>query len=209
MLHISVRIPTISSCASNLCKMCTSLGVTPSIEPCCAASTPRACFSDYVAGKSITYPKPTGPTGAESTVTSVDSNSVACASVYSISSQCVASTPDWNDLDFSSQLSCVCYTSGTFAPQVWDGYWSTCLAWISTANPSEYSLLGPTGGGVVVRTPCADYITNSGAFPSTTLPPTPGVSLTGVSGTAMPSNTKSSASLKLKPLRVSVTCPIL
>src|ERR1700750_3364906 len=66
--QISVCIPTISSCASNLCKICTSLGISPSIEPCCAAPTPLACFSDYVEGKPITYPTPTRPTGTESTV---------------------------------------------------------------------------------------------------------------------------------------------
>lgn len=176
---ITVCKPTVLSCAVSLCSICTSLGVTPSIEPCCAAPTPLACFSDYVAGDSITYPTPTGPTGPESTITSFDSSALACASIYSISSTCAASTPNWDQLEFSSQFSCACFTNGTLAPTIWDGYWSTCLAWLSTASPSEYSLLGPTGGGNAARTPCELYLSSSAAFPTTSLPPTPGTSATG------------------------------
>jgi hypothetical protein len=187
--------PTVLSCAAALCSICTNLGVTPSIEPCCAAPTPLACFSDYVAGSPITYTTPPGPTGT--TLTSYDPGVGACGGVLSISSTCAASTPDFNNLEFSSQYSCLCFTSGTFVPQRFDGFWSTCLAYVSTADPEEYSQFGPTGGGDAVRTPCQRYASSTAGFPATTLPPTPGVSPTsGASASAASTSASSTATGK-------------
>lgn len=56
----------------------------------------------------------------------------------------------WSDLQ-----SCYCSTSGTFAPEYYDGFWSSCLSFASVYDPAEYSQLGPTGGGVF-----------TGSFPS-------------------------------------------
>ena len=173
---VTVCPPTVLSCAVTLCSICTSLGVTPSIEPCCAAPTPLACFSDYVAGSPITYTTPLSPTGT--TPTSYNPGVAACGGALSISSTCAAATPEFAQLEFSSQYSCLCFTSGTFVPQRFDGFWSTCVAFVSTGAPGEYSQFGPTGGGDVVRTPCQRYASSTAGFPATSLPPTPGVSST-------------------------------
>jgi len=184
--------PTISSCAIDICSLCTSLSITPSIEPCCAAATPVDCFSSYVEGVTITA---TSRSGSISTIasptTSIDSSALACISAYSIISYCEASTPGFTNLAFSSQATCLCSTSGTFAPGVYDGYWSTCLAWASTASPGEYSEFGPTGGGDVVRTPCQNYAastSSAGVAPNsasamTTLPATLPMSSSFISAT--------------------------
>jgi hypothetical protein len=200
--EITACPPTVLSCAVTLCSICTSLGVTPSIEPCCAAPTPLVCFSDYVAGSSITYTTPLGPTGT--TLTSYDPGVAACGGVLSISSTCAAATPDFAQLEFSSQYSCLCFTSGTFVPQIFDGFWSTCLAFESTNAPEEYSLFGPTGGGDVVRTPCQLYATSTAGFPTTSLPPTPGVSstpapLASPTSTHAPSTTTAESFKSRKP----------
>ena len=176
---ITVCEPTILSCAVSLCHICTSLGVTPSIEPCCAAPEPTACFSSYVAGSPITYTAPAGPTGP--TYTSFDTSAEACGSVENFSSSCAAATPNFEQLEFSSQASCFCSPNGTYAPTVFDGYWSTYFAWASTAAPDEYALFGPTGGGDLDRTPCQKFATAPGSFPKTTIPTIP-ASATATSG---------------------------
>lgn len=161
---ITVCVPTISSCAASLCHICTGLDITPSIEPCCAAPTPTACFSDYIAGKPLTYPSSSLPPP----VVTVDSSAAACSSVLSVSSNCVAATPDFEQLEFSSQSSCLCSVNGEYAPTVYDNFFSTCAAWASTADPSEYSVVFEISGKPVVRTPCQYFATRPGAFPTTT-----------------------------------------
>jgi len=163
--------PTGPSCASEICKICTSLEITPSIEPCCAAATPTACFSNLIAGSPNTYTTPAGP--LSSGVTSYAPGAVSCGSVYSMINSCEAATPDFTDLVFSQQASCICSISGSSAPQVYDAYFSTCLAYLSTADPQEYSLIGETNGSSYIRTPCEHLATDATAFPTTSLPPTP------------------------------------
>lgn len=76
---------------------------------------------------------------------------------------------------------------------MWDGYWSTCLAWLSTAMPDEYNMVGQVNGTDVIRTPCEHYSTKSSAFPTTTLPRPP---TSGASG-AQPVSTSAAFSLKV------------
>jgi hypothetical protein len=53
----------------------------------------------------------------------------------------------FENLYFSDLQSCLCTTSGTFAPNYYDGYFSSCLSFVSKYDPQEYSQLGPIGGG--------------------------------------------------------------
>ena len=161
---ITICVPTISACAASLCQICTGLDITPSIEPCCAAPTPIICFSDYIAGKPLTYPSSSLPPP----VVTLDSSAAACSSVLSVSSNCAAATPDFQQLEFSSQSSCLCSLNGEYAPTVYDNFFSTCAAWVSTADPSEYSVVFENSGTPVVRTPCQYFATQPGAFPTTT-----------------------------------------
>ena len=189
---ITVCVPTISSCAASLCEICTGLDITPSIEPCCAAPTPTVCFSDYISGKSLTYPS----SSLSPAVVTLDSSAAACSSVLSVSSNCVAATPDFQQLEFSSQSSCLCSVNGEYAPTVYDNFFSTCAAWVSTADPSEYSVVFEISGSPVVRTPCQYFATQPGAFPTTTGLTT---SQTGSSNGPSVSKTGSPSSSSLAP----------
>lgn len=160
---IPVCVPTASSCAASICKLCTGLGITPSIEPCCAAATPTACFSDYISGRPLTYSTSSLPPP----LVTLDSSAAACSSLISISSNCAAATPDFAQLEFSSQSSCVCSASGTYAPSSFDNFFSTCAAWVSTADPPEYTAVFQISGKDAIRTPCQHFATASSAFPTT------------------------------------------
>jgi hypothetical protein len=109
--------------------------------------------------------------------------STNCDSAVSIFENCEASTPGFANLCFHNQQSCLCSTAGTWAPSFFDNYWSSCLAWASTADPSQYSLLGPHTNGDVQSRKCQTWnaFTATGGIPSGCL--------------TSPSNTLSSTSL--------------
>jgi hypothetical protein len=189
---ISACAPTISSCAVSLCEVCTSLSITPSIEPCCAAATPTVCFSSYLVGKPNTYATPSGPLSTG--ITTFDPSALACESASSIISTCEASTPGFLNLEFSSMFTCLCSSSGKLAPSVYDGFYSTCLAWVSTASPAEYSNFEATPGEDPVRTPCQYFVqSGSTAFPTTSLPPTPSTSMAATTPKATGATTSSTS----------------
>jgi hypothetical protein len=165
---------TVTSCAVTICSICTSLGISPSIEPCCAASTPLQCFSSFLAGSNITNTAPAGRTG---TPKSDDPLALSCVSLTSVLSSCSVATPTFFQLEFSSMATCLCSNSSSPIPNRYDGFWSGCLAYLSTAVPESYSaLLAPTNGKTLVSTPCAELVTSPSAFPSTSLPPVPAAS---------------------------------
>jgi hypothetical protein len=153
--------PTISSCAYSYCAVCTSLGIQPAIEPCCAAPTQTACFSDLLAGS------PLSQTGNFATITN-QPPPPACQSAVDIIDSCIVATPDFTDLEFSSQFTCLCSKDGVYAPSIYDGYTSTCLAYLSSVSPAAYlSIGGQISGTNIIRTPCQHFATNPGAFPTT------------------------------------------
>ncbi|KAK3386015.1 hypothetical protein B0H63DRAFT_190633 [Podospora didyma] len=165
----SACIPTDPGCGSALCRICTSLGITPSIEPCCGAAhsaASSACFSDIVAGNPITYTTPTGPLSPRTT--SFVGSATACASVSSLQLSCEAQTPTFRDLEFSSMSSCICSVNGTNAPTYYDNFFSTCLAWASVSATVMYQTIGKLNGTEVNRTPCQHFATAASAFPTTT-----------------------------------------
>lgn len=153
----SACIPTIAVCAADICYLCTSLGILPSIEPCCAAPTPTACFAkDYVFGVTssaahpITLPTKPVPSNLATVpgATFASGLALSCQSQASVVIRCSASTPDFGHLAFSDLQSCLCSTSGTFAPSVYDNFYSACLSYQSLVDPSEYSADAPAGGGI-------------------------------------------------------------
>src|SRR5437667_8819819 len=52
--YLTICVPTAASCASSACSFCTSIGITPSIEPCCAQATPTACFKSSWVSQALT-----------------------------------------------------------------------------------------------------------------------------------------------------------
>ena len=82
----------------------------------------------------------------------VAGNAAACDSWDAIEMSCSSKISSFTDLSFSAEASCLCYTSSTYAPFIFDGYLGQCLQYLSTASPSFYSSLG---GDTLPRTPCA------------------------------------------------------
>jgi hypothetical protein len=98
-------------------------------------------------------PRPLLPRQTSSS-TAFDANVAACASYSSIFGSCVAATSSFQQLPFSSEATCLCYTaSNTYAPSIFDGYWGSCLNYYQTASPQYYSQT--LSGDSLTRTPCA------------------------------------------------------
>jgi hypothetical protein len=91
-----------------------------------------------------------------------------CNSAASIVQACEASTPNFENLCFHDAQSCLCSTSGTWAPNFFDGYWSSCLAWAMVSDTSFYAVLGPHTNGVVESQKCHTWasFTATGGTPS-------------------------------------------
>lgn len=94
----------------------------------------------------------TATSGAKSAMTSTtDLNSEACSAWFDIRSSCALATPSFTALPFSAEASCLCYTSSTFAPSIYDGYWESCVSHYKTASPSFWSASLSSG---FVASPC-------------------------------------------------------
>jgi hypothetical protein len=65
-----------------------------------------------------------------------DSNFASCSSAFSFIYSCSAETSQFISLDYSSQASCLCYSSGTWVPDAFDGFYSHCYSYYSTASPN-------------------------------------------------------------------------
>jgi hypothetical protein len=165
---ISAYPPTVSLYASEICHVCQGLQISPSVEPCCSASNPTACFATSFYGISVTDATVSAPLGLPSTTTTYAYGSVYCDSAISIFESCEAVTPGFDNLCFHDQQSCLCSTSGIWAPSYYDNYWSSCLSWAETVDPSEYSLLGPNTNGIVQSRKCQTWaeLTATGGTPS-------------------------------------------
>lgn len=158
---ITLSSATVSSWASTICEVCQGLSVTPSLEPCCAAANPTACFASSFYGITVS--------DASQTATfSFPGASKDCDSAISIFSSCQAVTPGFPNLCFHDQQSCYCSTSGTYAPSYFDNYYSNCLAYLSSAFPSSYSQIALTADGTVQSRKCQTFfdLTKTGGTPS-------------------------------------------
>ena len=79
----------------------------------------------------------------------------ACDLYIDILSICNYSTPGLITFtDFSSEAPCLCYSSSSWAPSIYDGYLGTCISYLSASNPAEYSSVTFAAGGPPVTTPC-------------------------------------------------------
>ncbi len=76
------------------------------------------------------YPRKSGP------------NSASCKALTSFEAACASATPGFLTLDPAKQYSCLCFTSSTFAPSVYQNYHDGCLSYLSTASPALYSSIG-------------------------------------------------------------------
>lgn len=156
---ISASLPTIASYATSICQVCQGLSISPSVEPCCAAANPTACFASDFYGISVS------DASSSRVFTQPLGN---CNSAISIYTSCQAKTPGFDNLCFHDQQSCYCSTSGTFAPSYYDNFWSNCLAYLSTADPSSYSQIALNAAGTAQSRKCQTWydLTKTGGTPS-------------------------------------------
>jgi hypothetical protein len=132
---------------------------------------------------SIIGPGVSGVTSSPASASaSSDPNLSACLSFESISSSCDAQIPGFATEAISAEENCLCFTSGTYAPSIFDGYWSSCLNYYSTASPEIYS--SSLGGDAGVRSPCALFVPTAAGTASTALPTTAAATTTMASSGA-------------------------
>jgi hypothetical protein len=105
-----------------------------------------------------------------------DSASTSCDGFYSIEYSCAMATPGFLNMGPATQASCLCYSSSTSQPSVYDNYVSSRIAYLSTADASYYSSIGadefPTNFCIQVSTMLATVRTGAAGPISTASPST-------------------------------------
>ena len=142
-------------------------------------------------------------TSPPSTTTTYSPGQLACLSEGEYISICNSLTPGFVSLtDFSLQAPCLCYSSTSWAPSIYDGYHSSCLNWYSTADPSDYFSITAEGTAPPVTAPCQKVGDVVAAFSSyeatvsqnaTTSPSTTTSVATTTSATTSPTATTSAS----------------
>ncbi|CZR48039.1 uncharacterized protein FPRO_12649 [Fusarium proliferatum ET1] len=166
---IQTCAPTISSCASVICKQCTGLG-QKALNACCASeSEPASCLGSALrvpnSAEASATTSEAGPTSSSSQaavstttaeaplVTKAPSGIAACASVSKSLDICNSLSPGVITSSFLFQAPCLCYNANyKFDPSIYDEPFSNCLAYYSTASPSFYASLAASSIG---SKPCA------------------------------------------------------
>ena len=167
---------SISDCVDYICNSCDS---NPVISQCCAATDSTAkmtCLEKGLEGGLGSGSAATSEAVASALVTSAlptsianDPNYIACTSFYGIFENCESQTPGFSNEPFTSKALCLCYSSETYVGSVYDGYYSSCLAYFSTGDPLEYSQIQASADGVVTSRPCS---ANAGALTASAGPTT-------------------------------------
>ncbi|KAL8949903.1 MAG: hypothetical protein Q9222_004028 [Ikaeria aurantiellina] len=211
---------TLSDCIDYVCDSCTS--VDPSISQCCRQTgdvniatcieenldTSGSTGSSGDTSLSNNLDSATSFTGTSRTrssttrdsfptTTALAINNPACSSLANKIEACESATPGFDYIIYwTSQASCFCYDSGTYRPSSFDGYYSSCLGYLSTADPDTYSSL-TVGNDEAISTPCASVgnvrATSRSGFgntPSRTATPAP----TADSGATAPTSTSGGSS---------------
>ncbi|KAL8741368.1 MAG: hypothetical protein Q9190_006014 [Brigantiaea leucoxantha] len=81
---------------------------------------------------------------------------LACSSFESVLDRCAGATPGFGEIDgFSSSASCLCYSSSTYRPRIFDGYFGSCLEYISASDPDTYTSITDEAGESFTTAPCA------------------------------------------------------
>ncbi|EPE30722.1 hypothetical protein GLAREA_03689 [Glarea lozoyensis ATCC 20868] len=70
----------------------------------------------------------------------------ACGTVLDAISICESFSPGFLTFAPSSQAPCLCYSSGTWNPNFFDGAISTCVSYAKSASPTDYSAIAELNG---------------------------------------------------------------
>ncbi|KAF7115358.1 hypothetical protein CNMCM5793_002174 [Aspergillus hiratsukae] len=100
------------------------------------------CYSNYIPSPTTTQPcLARRSTPGPSTVV----NLAACSTMCSVLTSCANKSPGFTDMDSATQASCLCYTSTTWVPDVWDNAVASCATEAAAAScmsiasvPSEF-----------------------------------------------------------------------
>jgi hypothetical protein len=167
----------LAACVDLLCTNCASF--SPVIPQCCAGKDPIAILgclqkglqggldtsSDQAIQQGTSTPSaPVTPTSAPSqsalsaTLTG-DPNLIACDQFQLLAKRCESRTPGFSDLPgFATKASCLCYSSQTYQGSIYDGYYSSCLDYITTADLARYSSLAEAADGSITSSPCSALV---------------------------------------------------
>jgi hypothetical protein len=207
-----------SDCVAAMCKACSGW---VQIAECCALSTVTAmaqCLLEALNNPSVLTTELSSTeaiTGPSSTaaISAVDGLQ-ACINFESVVLSCESETPGFASAPFTEKASCLCYSSGTYQGSFYDGAFSTCLAYVSTADPAEYANFTAGFTGSIDVAPCSHsgdmsqsqrgstasttYIghTSTEASVPVSTAPTPSPSQ-AVGGTMIPTVTSGSTSLEM------------
>ncbi len=157
----------VAACLDYICTSCADL--SPVIPQCCAGSddvAKVACIEKGLQGglgdsgtqSSQFGPETTAPVPSISALPATmtnDPNFVACNSLESMLNGCSSQTPGFSTLTaFSDEAPCLCYSSQVYQGSIYDGYFSSCLHYFSTAVPADYSSIAGPNDGPITSKPC-------------------------------------------------------
>ncbi|CAG8977460.1 hypothetical protein HYALB_00011808 [Hymenoscyphus albidus] len=70
----------------------------------------------------------------------------ACNYVYSAIGYCSSVSPGWISAPTKTQATCLCYSSTSWIPSVFDNSVSSCAQYVKTVDPQDYSVIANLGG---------------------------------------------------------------
>lgn len=70
----------------------------------------------------------------------------ACSFFFDAIEFCSSVSPGWISMAPSRQATCLCYSSTSWAPTLFDGAASTCASYAKTADPADYSVISELQG---------------------------------------------------------------
>ena len=168
----------ISDCVDSICQNCGA--IYPEIAQCCAGPDDEAIAECIVkafegplptTGGQLTQsaPSSTRPTSVPPSLQTNGANLDACDQFESVVQQCDNATPGFQDLKgFASKAPCLCYSSSSYIGSSYDGYFSSCLDYFTTADPAGYSSIFASANGTITSNPCAAQLSISGTPVSAT-----------------------------------------
>lgn len=133
-------------CVNAICSTCQDI---PGIAQCCALTTNDLileCLENALQGATQSSIPSTSNTitSLSPTIASSEANSpdyTACVSFEAAFLACEDATSGFTSEPFATKASCLCYSSSTWVPSVFDGEWSSCLGFYSTSSPAYYTSL--------------------------------------------------------------------
>jgi hypothetical protein len=167
----------LAPCINLICTNCAYL--SPIISQCCAGQDLIAkigCFQKGLQGGlgtssgeilqqgTSTPSAPVTPTSApsQSALTSTltgGPNLIACDQFQLLTDSCESRTPGFSRLPgFATKASCLCYSFQTYQGSMYDGYYSSCLDYLTTADPAGYSSLAAAADGSITSSPCSALV---------------------------------------------------